>query len=88
MCSLNRTAKLLPVCPTYAFLQSRHVSLYTPDLVYLSVVWYLCVRVLWIVFMVRNAIFRLVCLNVLVNFCSPPYMSHASPISSVLIGPL
>jgi len=50
MCSLNRILKLLLVCPMYAFLQSGHVSLYAPDLVYLSIVWYLCVSVLWIVF--------------------------------------
>jgi len=36
MYSLNRIAKFLPVCPTYVFLQSGHVSLYTPNLVYLS----------------------------------------------------
>jgi hypothetical protein len=29
-CSLDLWVKLLPVCPTYAFLQSRYVSLYTP----------------------------------------------------------
>ena len=29
--SLNRVTKLQPVCPTYAFPQSGHVSLYNPD---------------------------------------------------------
>jgi hypothetical protein len=59
MYSLNHIAKFLPVCPTSAFLQSGHVSLYTPNLVYLSVVWcFVCQCViLCIVFMVRNAIF-------------------------------
>jgi hypothetical protein len=31
----------LPICPTYAFLQSGHVSLYTPDFLYSSLcVWF------------------------------------------------
>jgi uncharacterized membrane protein len=38
LCSY-RTKKLLSVWPTYAFLQSGHVSLYTPDYVYSSVLW-------------------------------------------------
>jgi hypothetical protein len=42
------------------------VSLYTPDRVYFSLVWFLRVSVLWVVFTVRSAILRLVLLNVLV----------------------
>ena len=38
LCSWNRMAKLQPVCPTYAFLQSGHVKLYTPDRECMSVV--------------------------------------------------
>jgi len=53
MCSWNRIVKFLPVCPTYSFLQSGHVSLYTPDRVYLSVVWVLRVSALRMVFTVR-----------------------------------
>ena len=66
MCSRNCILKFLPVCPTYAFLHSGHVSLYTPDRVYLSDVWVLRVSALRMVFTVRNAIFRSVLLNVLV----------------------
>jgi len=66
MCSWNRIVTCLPVCPTYAFLQSGHVSLYTPDRVYLSTVSVLGVSALWMVFTVRNAIFRSVLLNLLV----------------------
>jgi len=50
--SRNRIVKFLPVCPTYAFLQSGHVSLYMPDRVYLSVVWVLRVSALRMVFTV------------------------------------
>ena len=35
LCSLKCIAKLLPVCPTYAFLHLGHVSLYTPDCAYM-----------------------------------------------------
>ena len=31
LCSLYRIVKLQPVCPTYFFLKSGQVSLYTPD---------------------------------------------------------
>jgi len=36
LCSLNFTAKLRPVCPTYALLQSGNVNLYAPEHAYLS----------------------------------------------------
>jgi len=63
LCSLNLTAKLLPVFPTYALLQSGHVSLYTPDCVYLSDVCCLCINSLWMVVLIHSAIPRLVFLN-------------------------
>jgi hypothetical protein len=49
-------------------LQSGHVRLYTPDCVYLSVLWWLCVSWLYIVLFVRNAIFMFVRLNKLVMY--------------------
>ena len=63
LCSLNLTAKLVPVCPTYALSQSVHVSLYTPDCAYLSDVCCLCINNLSMVFLVRSAIPRSVLLN-------------------------
>ena len=39
LCSLNLCVKLCLICPIYALLQSGHVSLYAPDLLYLSRVW-------------------------------------------------
>jgi len=42
LCSLNLAQKFLLVCPTYALLQSGQVSLYTPDCVYLSVLFVNC----------------------------------------------
>jgi len=36
LCSLNLVLKFYPVCPMYAFTQSGHISLYTPDCVNLS----------------------------------------------------
>ena len=61
--SLNLRAKLLPVCPTYALLQSGHVSLYAPDLLYLSRVWCFGITSFWRVLLVRNVILRLVFLK-------------------------
>ena len=52
LCSLKRTAKFLPVCPTYALLHTGHVSLYTPDCVYLSDFCVLCISFLSIVLLV------------------------------------
>ena len=63
LCSLNLTAKFLPVSPTYALLQSGHVNLYTPDCAYLSDVCCLCISNRWMVLLVRNAIPRSVFLN-------------------------
>jgi hypothetical protein len=62
LCSLNLAKKLLPFCPTYVLLQSGHVSLYTPDRVYLSGAYCLCVSSDWMVF-VRSVILRSVFLN-------------------------
>jgi hypothetical protein len=63
VCSLNRVAKLLPVCPTYAFPQSGHVNLYTPDGECMPDVCCLCINSFCIVLLVQNAIFILVFLN-------------------------
>ena len=62
-CSLKRVANFLPVCPMYALWQSGQVSLYIPDLEYLSGGVCLWVSNLPIVFVVRKAIFRSVFLN-------------------------
>jgi len=60
LCSLKRATKLLPVCPTYAFPQSGHVNLYTPDCECISVFCCLCINSLCTVLLVRKAIFTLV----------------------------
>jgi hypothetical protein len=44
LCSLYLTAKFLPICPTWAFLQLGHVNLYTPDEENLSGCWIICIR--------------------------------------------
>jgi hypothetical protein len=62
-CLLNLTAKLLPVCPTYALLQSGHVRLYVSDCARISDVCCLCINNLWMVLLVRHAIPRSVILN-------------------------
>jgi len=69
LCSLNLAKKFLPVCPTYALLQSGQVSLYTPDCVHLSALFInclLCMSIFWMELLVRIAIFRAVFLNKLV----------------------
>ena len=68
LCSWKRMVKLRPVCPTYAFLQSGHVSLYTPDRECMSVVCLLCIKSFCTVLLVRNAIFTSVLLNRLVMY--------------------
>ena len=55
--SWNRVAKLLPVCPKYALLQSGHINLYTPDRECMSEVCWLCINSFCIALLVRNAIF-------------------------------
>ena len=55
VCSLNFCVKFLPVCPT-ALLQSGHVSLYAPDLLYLYRVWGFGISIFWRVLLVRSAI--------------------------------
>ena len=58
----------LPVCPTYALLQSGHVSLYAPERVYLSGVMCFCISRFWRVLLVISAIFRSIFLNGLVIY--------------------
>ena len=55
-CSLNRVTNRLPVCPTYALLQSGQVNLYIPDSEYLSGLGFLWDNRLPMVFVVRNVI--------------------------------
>jgi len=55
-----------PVCPTYAFLHSGQVSLYTPDNENLSEGGLFRVSRFPMVLFVRKAILRSVCLNILV----------------------
>jgi len=55
-CFLNRVAKHLPVCLTYALLQSGQVSLYNPDSENLSGVGFLWESRFPMVFVVWNAI--------------------------------
>ena len=69
LCSLNLAKKFLPVCPTYALLQSGQVSLYTPDCTYLSVLFVnclLCMSIFWMQLLVVIDILRSVFLNKLV----------------------
>ena len=65
-CSWNRVENLRPVCPTYAFPHSGHVSLYTSDRECMSEVCCLFINSFCTVLLVRNAIFMLVFLNRLV----------------------
>ena len=80
--SLNLAKKFLPVCLTYALLQSGQVSLYKPDFVHLSALFIgclLCISICWMELLVRSAIFRSVCLNKLVMkvVCLPTYVNVA-----------
>jgi len=56
LCSLNLCVKHRPVCPTYGLLQSGDVSLYAPDLLYLSRVWGFVISSFWSVLLVRRVI--------------------------------
>ena len=58
--------KLRPVCPTYALLQSGHVNLNTPDLLYLSRVWDLGISSFWRVLLARRVTFMSVSLKTFV----------------------
>jgi hypothetical protein len=61
LCSLNLIKKFLPVCPTYALLQLGQLSLYTPDCVYLSVLFISCLlfmSMFWMESLVRIAVFN------------------------------
>ena len=62
-CSLNRVTNGLPVCPTYALLQSGQVNLCIPDSEYLSGLVFLWDSRLPMLFVVRDAIFSCVFLN-------------------------
>jgi hypothetical protein len=66
LCSLYRILKLLPVCPTYAFLHSGQVSMYSPDNENLSGGGLFCVSRFPTVLFVQKAILRSVSLNMLV----------------------
>src|SRR5215475_13208478 len=69
LCSLNLVENFLPVCPMYALLQSGHVSLYTPECVcWSSLVWLWFVKRFLVVLFVRNDIFMLVFLKMLVMY--------------------
>ena len=56
LCSLNLCVKPRLVYPTYALLQSGHISLYAPDLLYLSRVWDFSIRSFWKVLFVLSVI--------------------------------
>ena len=56
LCSLNLCVKHSTVSLTYALLQSGHVSLYAPDLLYLSQVWGFVISRFWSVLLVRRVI--------------------------------
>ena len=60
--------KRLPVRSMQALLQSGQVNLYTPNNANLSMGGFLCVSRLSKVLLVRNAIFKPVCLKVLVLY--------------------
>ena len=67
LCSLNLCVKLGPVCPIYALLQSGHVSLYAPDLLYLSRVWGFGVSSFYSVLLARMVILMSAFLNMFVT---------------------
>ena len=56
LCSLNLCVKHSTVSLTYALLQSGHVSLYAPDLLYSSQVWGFVISSFWSVLLVRRVI--------------------------------
>ena len=64
--SLNICVKQRSVCPTYALSQSGHVSLYAPDLLYLSRVWGFGISRFWSVLLVRRVILLSVFLKMFV----------------------
>jgi hypothetical protein len=87
-CSLYLVVKLLPVFPTYALPQARHISLYTPEAEYLSTCAGFSFRCVCIVLLVLYAIFRFVFPKIwvivrvsfptyvkLTHFCSRSYFS-------------
>ena len=87
LCSLNLTAKLHPVCPTYALLQPGHVNLHAPEHAYLLGGWCWGISSFWIVLVVHQATFRSVFLNRLVmNVVSLPiYVNDAHLCVVVLV---
>lgn len=97
LCSLNLTAKLRSVCPTYALLQSGHVNLYAPEGAYSSGGWCWGISSFWMVLVVRKTIFRSVFLNRLVTnvVTLPMYMTDTHlclvvfvSLTSVVVGRL
>ena len=66
LCSLYRIVKHLPVCPTYTLLQWGQVNLYVPDNENIWGTGFLCMRRFLNVLLVRKAILRSACLNMLV----------------------
>jgi hypothetical protein len=87
LCSQKLVAKNQPVCPTYAFPQSGHVNLYTPDCECISVFCCLCINCLCMVLLVRKAIFMLVFLNRLVMklVSFPMYVEVAHFVAGVCV---
>ena len=79
LCPLYISAKPLPVCPMYALLQSRHVSLNAPERMYLSGTSYFRFGSFWILLFVLSAILRPAFLNkFVINMVSlPMYINDA-----------
>ena len=79
LCSLNLCVKHCPVCPTYVLLQSGHVSLYAPDLLYSSRVWGFVISSFWSVLLVRRMILMSAFLKMFVIkvFFLPKYVKGA-----------
>jgi hypothetical protein len=92
-----KAATSLPVCPTYALLQSGHINLFTPERAYLLGGWRCGISNFWMVLVVRRAVFRSLFLNRLVmNVVSLPmyvkgthlYVVVFVSLTNVLVGRL
>jgi len=68
-----------PVCPTYALLQSGHVSLYAPDLLYLSLVWGFVISSFWSVLLVRRVILMCAFLKMFVIYVVSAEVREGGP---------
>ena len=87
LCSLNLCVKLHPVCPTYALLHSGQVSLYAPDLLYLSRAWGFGISSFWSVLLVRRLILISAFLKIFViNMVSLPMYVKGAHFCVVLSG--